>query len=62
MQIIESPPPKQSFLDWITNNQVILGYLFILPSLIGFILFYAYPAVRAVGMNYRKRYIMIDCS
>lgn len=34
------------------NNQTLLAYLFILPSLIGFILFYAVPAVRGVWISF----------
>jgi len=60
MQKTESPPPQKSLLNWITNNQVVLGYLFILPSLIGFILFYAYPALRAVGMSFTEWNLLSD--
>jgi multiple sugar transport system permease protein len=61
MQIVKQPTRRQfSLLDWITNNQVILGYLFILPSLIGFVLFYAYPAVRAVGMSFTEWNLLSD--
>lgn len=52
--------PSNSLLDLITNNQMILGYLFILPSLIGFILFYAYPAIRAVGISFTEWNLLSD--
>jgi multiple sugar transport system permease protein len=42
------PPPKQR---WRTREMVI-GFLFILPSLIGFTLFYALPAVRGLLISF----------
>lgn len=49
-----------SFLAQISNNPVVLGYLFILPSLIGFIAFYAYPALRAVGISFTEWNLLSD--
>src|SRR5690242_18648402 len=43
-----------SALNLLADNQAILGYLFILPSLIGFILFYAYPAIRSIGISFTE--------
>ncbi|HEX3051230.1 MAG TPA: sugar ABC transporter permease [Aggregatilineaceae bacterium] len=39
-------------LNRLGNNEALIGYLFILPSLIGFIIFFAYPAVRAVYISF----------
>lgn len=41
-------------LSSIANNEKILGYLFILPSLIGFTLFFAVPAVRSVFISFTQ--------
>jgi len=60
MQQASKAPPRSSLLDFVTNNQVVLGYLFILPSLIGFILFYAYPAIRAVGISFLEWNLLSD--
>ena len=49
-----------SILSQISNNPAILGYLFILPSLIGFIAFYAYPALRAVGISFTEWNLLSD--
>jgi multiple sugar transport system permease protein len=34
------------------NNQVFVGYLFILPALIGFAIFYLYPAVKGLLLSF----------
>jgi multiple sugar transport system permease protein len=47
-----SSPPETSWLAKLANNEKLLGYLFILPSLIGFIAFYAVPAIRSVGISF----------
>ena len=60
MQKTKRTVSGNSFLDLITNNQMILGYLFILPSLIGFILFYAYPSIRAVGISFTEWNLLSD--
>ena len=52
--------PETSLIDRIINNQAILGYLFILPSLIGFIAFYAYPAGRALGISFLEWNLLSD--
>lgn len=43
-----------SWLSWIGNNQALLGLLFILPSLIGFVVFFAIPAVRSVFISFTE--------
>lgn len=48
------------WLDKIANNQVILGYLFILPSLIGFTLFFAIPAIRSVVISFHEWNMLSD--
>ncbi|MEM9952236.1 MAG: sugar ABC transporter permease [Chloroflexota bacterium] len=62
---MEKEKPKNtgqsnSLVDLLTNNQMVLGYLFILPSLIGFVLFYAYPAIRAVGISFYEWNLLTD--
>lgn len=42
--------PKK-ILDWAMNSEAFLGYLFIAPSLIGFLVFFAYPAARSVYIS-----------
>lgn len=49
-----------SFLGRIANNQVILGYFFILPSLIGFTLFFAVPALRSVLISFNEWNLLSD--
>jgi len=49
--------PQNSFGQWfrsLPNNQAILGYIFILPSLIGFVIFFAVPAVRSVLISFTQ--------
>jgi len=36
------------------TTEALVAYLFILPSVIGFVLFYAYPAIRAVGISFTE--------
>jgi multiple sugar transport system permease protein len=38
----------------LVNNEALVAYLFILPSLIGFVAFYAVPAVRNVIMSFNE--------
>lgn len=47
-------PSKQrtNWLAWLFNNETLLGILFILPSLVGFMAFYAYPAGRSVYISF----------
>lgn len=42
------------------NNQALLGYLFILPSLIGFIAFFAVPAIRSVFISFQEWNLLTD--
>jgi multiple sugar transport system permease protein len=49
-----------SFLSRIGNNQALLGLLFILPSLIGFIVFFAIPAVRSVFISFTEWNLLSD--
>jgi multiple sugar transport system permease protein len=46
--------PASSILGRIANHEKLIAYLFILPSVIGFVLFYAYPAIRAVGISFTE--------
>src|SRR5579859_5725292 len=38
----------------IANNQTIIAYLFILPSVIGFVAFFAVPAVRSLLISFTQ--------
>ena len=51
---------SSGFLGRIANNQVMLGYLFILPSLIGFTLFFAVPALRSVVISFNQWNLLSD--
>jgi multiple sugar transport system permease protein len=47
----------QSGLNWLSrlgNNQALLGLLFILPSLIGFVVFFAAPAIRSIFISFTE--------
>lgn len=54
------PQQKPSLLGRIANNEWLIAYLFILPSLIGFVLFYAYPAIRAVFISFTEWNLLSD--
>ncbi|MDI9636006.1 sugar ABC transporter permease [Geitlerinema splendidum] len=45
---------QPNFLSRLSNNQTFLGYFFILPSLIGFTLFFAVPAVRSFFISFQQ--------
>lgn len=42
------------WLNHLANNEKLLGFLFILPSLIGFTVFFAVPAVRSVFISFTQ--------
>lgn len=48
------------FLNRLANTESLIGFLFILPSLIGFAIFYAYPAGRAVYISFLKWNLLTD--
>lgn len=57
MSAVPNPYQKsglQRVIDTISNRESVLGYLFILPSLIGFVVFFAVPAVRSVFISFTK--------
>lgn len=49
-----------SFLSRLANSEIALGFLFILPALIGFVVFYAYPAIRSVGISFTEWNLLSD--
>lgn len=49
-----------SLMSRLLNNEALIAYLFILPSLIGFIAFYAVPAVRNVIMSFNEWNLLSD--
>ncbi|WP_119066674.1 carbohydrate ABC transporter permease [Aggregatilinea lenta] len=56
--------PKRSvlfkLLNRLADNEAVIGYLFILPSLIGFAIFFAYPALRAVYISFLDWNLLSD--
>ncbi len=55
MAAIQSNMKSESgLISRLANNEMLLGYLFILPSLIGFLAFYAVPAVRSVFISFTE--------
>jgi multiple sugar transport system permease protein len=47
-------------LNRLGNNEALIGYLFILPSLIGFAIFFAYPTLRAVYISFLDWNLLTD--
>lgn len=43
-----------SLMSRLANREWLIAYLFIIPSVIGFVLFYAYPAIRAVLISFTE--------
>lgn len=60
---IKSKSRSQSGLSWLSrvgNNQALLGLLFILPSLVGFIVFFAVPAIRSIFISFTEWNLLSD--
>jgi multiple sugar transport system permease protein len=49
-----SSQSQTSWLARLANNQLLLAYLFILPSFIGFVTFFAVPAIRSVFISFTE--------
>lgn len=47
-------------LDWVVNHPTRLGYLLILPSVIGFLAFYAIPALQALVISFTEWNLLTD--
>jgi multiple sugar transport system permease protein len=65
MAVVSNPYQKtvlQRLVDNIANRESVLGYLFILPSLIGFIVFFAVPAIRSVFISFHKWNLLSDAT
>lgn len=65
MSAVPNPYQKsglQRVIDTISNRESVLGYLFILPSLIGFVVFFAVPAVRSVFISFTKWNLLSDAT
>jgi multiple sugar transport system permease protein len=58
--MVKSKVQKPSPLAWFLNNEKLIAYLFILPSLIGFTIFYAIPAIRSVGISFTEWNLLSD--
>lgn len=52
--------PKRSFLQRTFNGETLTAWLFILPALIGFILFYALPAGRGLWISFTDWNLLRD--
>jgi len=54
-KIVRPATPKtDTWLSRLANNQAIIAYLFILPSVIGFAVFFAIPAFRSVLISFTQ--------
>jgi len=53
-------PRKPPLIERLLDNQKIIGYLFILPSLIGFVVFFAVPAIRSVFISFTEWNLLSD--
>lgn len=62
MQETKRKNTSPSFIGLLMDNQAILGYLFILPSLIGFLAFYLVPAGRAVLISFTEWNLLSDAT
>ena len=51
---VEEPSAFQRGLRRVFNGESLTAYLFILPSLIGFLIFFAIPSVRAVQISFTE--------
>lgn len=52
--------PSVNLLSRFANNDKLIAYLFILPSLIGFVAFYAVPAVRSILISFTQWNLLSD--
>lgn len=62
-QVDKRKSPSQSGLNWLSqigNNQALLGILFILPSLVGFVVFFAVPAIRSIFISFTEWNLLSD--
>ena len=50
----------KNLINSLANNEKLVAYLFILPSLIGFVAFFAYPALRALGISFTEWNLLSD--
>lgn len=51
---IPRPQSEAPLLSRFANNEKLLGFVFILPSLIGFSVFFAWPAIRSVLISFTE--------
>jgi multiple sugar transport system permease protein len=54
------PQTRNGWLNGLSNNEKFLGIVFILPSLIGFTVFFAVPAIRAVIISFTEWNLLSD--
>jgi multiple sugar transport system permease protein len=55
-------PQSGNFLTRLADNQKLLGFLFVLPSLIGFTIFFAIPAIRSVFISFYEWNLLTDAT
>jgi len=53
-------PPEPGLFARLANSQTFLGYAFILPSLIGFVVFFAVPAVSSLFISFTEWNLLTD--
>lgn len=57
---VKKPNAISRGLDAIARNEAVVAYLFILPSLIGFLVFFALPAVRSLVISFNEWNLLTD--
>lgn len=60
LSVPSASPPRPGLLSRLANHQAALGLLFILPSFIGFTLFFAVPAIRSVFISFQDWNLLTD--
>lgn len=57
---VKQPNIISRALNAIARNEAVIAYLFILPSLIGFLIFFALPAVRSLIISFHEWNLLTD--
>jgi multiple sugar transport system permease protein len=57
-----SPQYRVGLISRFANNETLLGYLFILPSLIGFVVFFAAPAISSIVISFHSWNLLSDAT
>ena len=59
---VKGKSPFARAFDALAHNEAILGYLFILPALFGFIVFFAVPAIRSLVISFHEWNLLSDAT